>query len=606
MRTGHRHPGRAFTVVELLVAIAVVAIIATGLATIFGSVGDAVTEGRRVSEINRAAARIEQQIRDDLSRLTRDGFLVIAHRYASDEDGRVFSNATAQNAVAPGVRLTPQDTAGRARRADEIMFFARGDFQTRRATLAPGMIATSGEAAVYYGIGQKRTIDFSNVNNPVNFYFNPSPRDANLRQPPGTPNRYRPLLGKPELPGRLPNPNRYARDWSLLRQVTLLAEPRIVTTTPAEFYGMRRNNLQHRTLMFDSFRQIAMQPSARSLFNSLSWTFPGMVSGAPGSPAPDGQSRWWIGDAADFGGGQSPSDRSLPAWRASGVVDIAQGSILGVRRELEALATQSLPSDYYPPARHNANPAAPQPADLPHSADGFRLAWNDPASAPRPADAAALRSNVHGPAIRAWALDMMPSLWDGENGGDPPRYLGGVRYEDLPTRLVLEPDRFADSNTGRLARAIAEANQEMLTSQVFVPHCSEFIVEWSYGEVDENLSANDPDFKRLIWFGLPRADRDVNGDGRIDLDDHADANFRAADRYRALTSESPRPEWILPGGGQSGLTDPEVAVFGLPDANGNPVLWPRFIRITMSLADPDHPATERTFQFVFAVPGQQG
>ncbi|MEA5614852.1 prepilin-type N-terminal cleavage/methylation domain-containing protein [Nodularia spumigena] len=66
MRTGHHNPRRAFTVIELLVAIAIVAIIATGLSVIFGSVGDAVTDGRRASEINRAAARIEQQIRDDL------------------------------------------------------------------------------------------------------------------------------------------------------------------------------------------------------------------------------------------------------------------------------------------------------------------------------------------------------------------------------------------------------------------------------------------------------------------------------------------------------------------------------------------------------------
>ena len=34
--------------------------------------------------------------------------------------------------------------------------------------------------------------------------------------------------------------------------------------------------------------------------------------------------------------------------------------------------------------------------------------------------------------------------------------------------------------------------------------------------------------------------------------------------------------------------------------------WPKFIRITMSLADPKEQDQERTFQFVFAVPGEQG
>lgn len=134
MRTGPHIQRRAFTVVELLVAIAVVAIIAVGLSTIFGSVGDAVTDGRRASEINRAAARMEQQIRDDLSRLTRDGFLVIANRYASDEQGNVFENI-AGNPNQRGVQLSPRQREGRSRRADEIMFFARGDFQDRKSVV---------------------------------------------------------------------------------------------------------------------------------------------------------------------------------------------------------------------------------------------------------------------------------------------------------------------------------------------------------------------------------------------------------------------------------------------------------------------------------------
>ena len=310
MRTGQHNPRRAFTVVELLVAIAIVAIIATGLSVIFGSIGDAVTDGRRASEINRAAARIEQQIRDDLSRLTRDGFLVVANRYAANEQGNVFS-ADSGSSNLPGVRLSPQDRTGRARRADEMMFFARGQFQTKRPPLAPGMVATAGEAAVYFGIGQKRPIDFSNADSPTNFFFNPGPTDANLRQPLGTPNNFRPLLGRPEQPGRLPNPNRYAQDWSLLRHVTILAEPQSVSVIPNQFFGLRRDRLADRTLMLDSARQIAMQPAARSIFNSLSWTDPALTSGPPGTAADDGQSRWWIGDIAYFGGPASPSGRSF-------------------------------------------------------------------------------------------------------------------------------------------------------------------------------------------------------------------------------------------------------------------------------------------------------
>jgi hypothetical protein len=60
------------------------------------------------------------------------------------------------------------------------------------------------------------------------------------------------------------------------------------------------------------------------------------------------------------------------------------------------------------------------------------------------------------------------------------------------------------------------------------------------------------------------------------------------------------------------LTGPEVVVFGLNDidiSSGTPrvipVPWPALIRITMSLADPEDDTIERTYQFVFSVPGEQ-
>lgn len=603
-----------FTVVELLVAIAVVAIISVGLSVIFGTVGDAVADGRRVSELNRAAARIEQQIRDDLSGLTRDGFMVITNRYASNELGQVFSS-DALGAIQPGVQLSPSDQQGRARRADELMFFARGDFQTKRRALAPGVVANSSEAAIYYGIGQSRPLNIlaDQPTSARNFYFNPSVHDSNLRS--DQISRYAPLPGNPQPAGQLPNPNRYARDWSLLRQVTLLAEPQLVRVLPSEAYGLRRTDLAGRTLMMDSARQIAMQPAARSIFNSLQGTAREFYGGQPGSVPDDGVSRWWIGDIAEYGagGGFTSANAPLPSWRSSGVVDIAQGDILGVRRQLEALSAVVPPSAYVAPGE--IRPFNYPRVDLGESADGFRLQWLDQTSSPRPSDARLLDLDDadHRFNLRAWALDMLPSLWDGES--DPPRKLAGVRYEDLPTRLLYPRDSFPDNDRGDLARAVLESNQEMLAASVFVPRCSEFIVEWSYGQVDPGLGPGDPNFKRMLWYGLPRADRDENDDGRIDLSDHAVQNNLVAARYEPLNPESPERPWVALAPSDNSLTNPEIAVFGLVSAQGplgssddfNPVIpWPRFIRITMSLADPEDETIERTFQFIFSVPGEQG
>lgn len=607
-----RVPG--FTVVELLVAIAVLAVVSVGLSVIFGTVGDAVTDGRRVSELNRASARIEAQIREDLSALTRDGFLVVTNRYASDETGVPIANVPGDPAR-PGIRLSPRQAEGRSRRADEIMFFARGDFETKRPPLSAGVSAASSEAAIYYGLGQKRPINIlTNVNSTANYYFNPAPRDSNLFDVIA---RYPALLGLPEPAGQLPNPNRFAADWSLLRQVTVLAEPQLVSVLPEQLYGLQRTRLADRTLMLDSARQIAMQPAARSIFNSLSWTDTSTYAGSPGATPADGQSRWWIGDIADYGGpgGLSPSDGSLPAWRSSGVVDIAQGSILGTRRRLESLATFGPPSAFYAPSEVNL--VSPRRANFGESADGFAAAWNDQTASPRPSDATGLNllaSQTQRTNLRAWALDMLPSLWNGES--NPPTFLAGVRYEDLPTRLVYDDNRFPNSNAGRLGRAISEANQEMLTAQVFVPRCSEFIVEWTYGFIDPTLPPNDPRFKQIVWYGLPRADRDVNNDGRVELDDHAVVAAQIARRYvpRIPTPPNTEPDpardrvALAPFDGS--LTNPEVVVFGLTDVVGAPgdagqaVPWPRMIRITMSLADPDDETIERSYQFVFAIPGE--
>ena len=146
---------RGFTVLETLVTIGILVIVAAGAATIFNAIGDTIDDGRRVAELNRFAARLERVMREDFESMTRDGFMVIAHQNAPGPD----PDANNRN-----VQLSPIDTTdpdgdnqlGRPRRADEIMFFARGDFETARRAVSPDMIARSDEAAIYYGHGQKR------------------------------------------------------------------------------------------------------------------------------------------------------------------------------------------------------------------------------------------------------------------------------------------------------------------------------------------------------------------------------------------------------------------------------------------------------------------
>ncbi|MCA9299609.1 MAG: type II secretion system protein, partial [Phycisphaerales bacterium] len=124
---------RGFTLVEMLVAIGAVSIIAVGLAAIFGSVGETISTGRRVSRLNSITAAIERTMREDFRRIRRDGFLVIRNQYAGTRAGD----------TAPDAPLWEEDPTPGARRADEIMFFASGDFATARQSIHPEMIARS-------------------------------------------------------------------------------------------------------------------------------------------------------------------------------------------------------------------------------------------------------------------------------------------------------------------------------------------------------------------------------------------------------------------------------------------------------------------------------
>jgi len=119
-------PPLGFTLIELIVAIGAVAILAVGIASIFGAVGKTVAGGRRVSNLNEFASLIERQMRTDFQAMTRDGVLLIRHEEANE------GNA---------VLLHPDDIAPRVRRTDQIIFFRHGEFSTTRAPVVPGFNA---------------------------------------------------------------------------------------------------------------------------------------------------------------------------------------------------------------------------------------------------------------------------------------------------------------------------------------------------------------------------------------------------------------------------------------------------------------------------------
>lgn len=635
MTQQHTHTTRrsAFTIVEMLVVIGILVIVAVGVATIFGSVGETVARGRKLSELNQFAARIERVMREDFENMTRDGFLVIVNKNANfGQDVQLYRGE--QTNVDADLYPGYSDDFGRIRRSDEIMFFARGNYETGRRAVASNMRASSNEAAIYYGHGQKRAPDLTDYTANNNYFFNPQPWDTNFS------NSIDARLGVNNL--GFVNPNEFARDWSLLRQVTLMTNPQGAgQRVPKELYGISSDLPLQRPLLQDSARQIALQPAARSIFKSLS-----------GSARVDSSGNLINRSLYDIVLAGMPQSAGIYPLnlRTSGVVDIVTQDLATMRSELQSIAptTTQSPSFYMSSLNTFTRPPTTAPVGGTRTREDFvQRYYNTPTLAPNPGDYYMLnlgkqKSNGRWMSgntaqqrnIRQWMIDALPSAWNLDHTRAnlfATDFLGGVRYEDIPTRVLYNESDFPNTDQGSLQRVFAEANQEMLGASVFVPRCTEFVVEWSYGFVNNQAAEGNPQFKQLIWYGLDRF-VDSDGDGLIEPGEaRAAITYRQRSTGAAGTDPSttpainrqigPEPSLVVGRElGIAGIAPPdlvEIACFGfstvpagqsggsgMPNAvaEGAYWPWPKLVRITMSLGDPSDRDVEATYQVIFELP----
>jgi hypothetical protein len=198
-----------------------------------------------------------------------------------------------------------------------------------------------------------------------------------------------------------------------------------------------------------------------------------------------------------------------------------------------------------------------------------------------------------------------------------------MRYEPRPPDLLGvisgNGDPWPENEPWR------RVDQMMLSASNFVPYCTEFIVEWSFGKV---YTDNDVRRGQLIWHGLLRR-ADVNGSGLANvvvaapyrqIDPNVERYLQRIERRDgsvALREVDPRlihfpPEPSALNPGQAlyscfGYLDPTYpANLAYPNPAAIPWAWPKLIRITISLVDPTEPLLEQTFQFIIEVPDAQG
>ncbi|MEM9065094.1 MAG: prepilin-type N-terminal cleavage/methylation domain-containing protein [Planctomycetota bacterium] len=359
-----------FTLTEILVAVAAVSVLTVAVAQIFQTVGNTVDRGRAVSRFNQTATRLEAQMRADLERMSADGFIVIRHALIGSNgqelmprDVRptlqsILSNPNGQGQVY--VERAPEDPDPRPRRADELLFFAEGEFTSARPPLVPGLAPTASAARIYYGHGVREPAELLENASTDDVLPLPQVNDDWLVVSSG---RYRTaayrLGGNTSEPPGSRGPNEYASDWTLLRHVTLMAGPNPTDFIPAianrafNEVDVSENVINlappGESIAKDRTFQLGGQPAASSVFGSIGqlllWDH-----GVSNSAYVDADPTLYLRGfgpgiprgVADAGYFAMQGDAANPTF-ASGLVDIATESISDLRRVINGSASLRVP-----------------------------------------------------------------------------------------------------------------------------------------------------------------------------------------------------------------------------------------------------------------------
>ena len=225
---------RGFTLTELMVAVVVLLVIILAVGRIFGTASEVVKAGEANADILQEISSIEQLMRNDLDRISDDGFLLI--------QGIGVRNDVMQS-LGGGQLLDSNLPAGHIFRSDQLVFIA-SDLAISRQTQAMGAFSEndngiysgldsgvkggptpqSTASLLYYGHGVQYPFFPNFLGSPADVdpsygvqpWFRPNPGDQRLdlqRWPQGTP-----------ISGSYNGTQPQVENWTLARQEVLLAD----------------------------------------------------------------------------------------------------------------------------------------------------------------------------------------------------------------------------------------------------------------------------------------------------------------------------------------------------------------------------------------------
>ena len=614
----------AFTIAEMVVAIAVIALLTVAIGEIFRSVGRLTTLGGAVAETDSLARNIERRLRADFEALNRlppeETFLIIRMREVGDldrnqsvgGDGELGLYLTLDDLLAdrddgvnPYQSIAGSERRSRAvtRRIDEIAFLgrARDDEPYRTSQIDPdGEVpsVTARHARIYWGHALRPAPD-PNFN-PTNPLQSP-PR---LFHPDGLDGANQPFSAWGEAFGRARSNgevsrNQFAGDWILARHQLLLYGGRAAgdlgaTVNDSHPIGARRS----------------YAPYIRDLETNTNSRFPAGVVGQPHTPP---------------GAGQYPNPTfPYPRYIRHGRVDICAQDLHDVRRWLEG---------------------EPNVAGLPGTPP---IPFAGAYSAGRFSGLNALVSGSPTPNSGLWTRAFI--------SGSP---FNTIRDNVVFARSaiagtltrILQDDTVAPIERGAVPGAVIPPAHERLMDlhAAVAMHCSNFEVAWSDGtRAAQRFTRGQRVFNPgdIIWFDIsPIEDPPPGAVQRSTYREwwewHETAfpgtpgiDFRSGSPTAPILPERPDfpevlfsqmgdPNFMNAGtdearysfaftGGPGNFENEAMAVWGfrVPDAEGGysrPWPKPKFIRIRMTLHDSQMRLREgRTYEFVFAVHPDSG
>ncbi len=150
IRSTYSRTNRAFTLVELMVAVGLLLVVIVAVSRIFSTASKVASLGEAVNDILQETGAIERQIRTDISRLDYDGVLVIQCVAIKNNANQIFSPS------AP--LIDPTRPVNATIRCDQLVFFSKGTQTSARFAgnqdLGPfNGLARSNLSRILYGHG---------------------------------------------------------------------------------------------------------------------------------------------------------------------------------------------------------------------------------------------------------------------------------------------------------------------------------------------------------------------------------------------------------------------------------------------------------------------